>query len=263
MKIKLILAVGLLMVLNMTFIYGKEFDPVQDIADMNKLEKYLKTAEIFEVEIDKYEGRTAPWGVVLNDGEIYRQAIFKYVNRPRPTHLPDSYHYEIAAYKVSKLMEYPVVPPVVEREIKETLGSLHLFLEGCFSLGQQQRRGIEPTDSQEFSDALSELAVFENLVFCERDSEDIYIQESDWKVWHVDFSEAFAPIAELNSEAAITRCSKEFFHNLQRLEASEIKKVLQPHLNDEEIDALLKRTDLVIDKIKQLIEEKGEDAVLF
>ena len=263
MKIKLILAVGLLIILNTTFICGKEFHPVQEIADMNKLEIFLKTAEIYEVEIDKYEGRTAPWGVVLNDGGINRQAIFKYINRPRPTLLPDSYHYEIAAYEVSKLLEYIVVPPVVEREVKETLGSLHLFLEGCFSLSHQQRRGTKPTDSQKFSDDLSEIAVFENLVFCERNSEDIYIQESNWKIWRVDFSEAFAPFTELNSETNITRCSKELFQNLQKLEASEIKKVLEPHLNDEEIDALLKRIDLIIDKIKLLIEEKGEDTVLF
>ncbi len=263
MKIKLILVAGFLMALNMTLIFGKSFFLNQDSIDMNKLEHYLKTAEIFEVEIDKYEGRTAPWGVVLHDGETYRQAIFKYVNRPRPTLLPDSYHYEIAAYEMSKLLEYPVVPPVVEREIKETLGSLHLFLLGCFTLNHQQREGIVPPDSKKFSDALSELAVFENVVFCERIPEDIYIQESDWKIWRVDFSEAFAPVAELLSEDKITRCSKELFLNLQRFKENEMKTVLQPHLNDEEIDALFKRKDLILDKIKKLIQEKGEEAVLF
>ena len=263
MKIRSIFTVGLLMVLNMTILCGKELNVSQDIVKMNELEEYLKTAEIMEVEIDKFEGRTAPWGVVLNDGVISRQAIFKYVDRPRPTLLPDSYHYEIAAYKMSKLLEYPVVPTVVEREIDNTLGSLHLFLEGCFTLSQQQRKGTKPPDSQNFSDALSEIAVFENLVFCERNPEDIFIHEGDWKSWRVDFSEAFAPFAELISEDAITRCSKELFHNLQRLEASEIKRVLQSHLNDEEIDALLQRKILVIDKIKLLIGEKGEDTVLF
>jgi hypothetical protein len=227
------------------------------------LEEYLKTAEIIEVEIDKFDGRTAPWGITLNDGDISRQAIFKYVNRPRPALLPDSYHYEIAAYKMSKLLKYPAVPTVVEREIDETMGSLHLFLEGCFSLSYQQRNKLEPIDSQNFSDALSDLAVFENLVFCERDPEDVYIQESDWRIWRVDYSEAFAPFAELPYEETITRCSKELFQNLQRLEASEVKKVLEPHLSDEEIQALLQRKELVLDKIKQLAQEKDTDAVLF
>lgn len=263
MKINLISIVGLLMVLNTTVFPGNEFISRQDILSLDKLEEFLKTAEITEVEIDNIEGRTAPWGVMLSDGKICRRAMFKYADRSRPTLLPDSYHYEIAAYELSKLMEYSLIPPVVEREIKDTLGSLQLFLEGCFSLSQQQRGELEPADLQKFSDELSELAVFENLVFCERDSEDIFIQESDWKIWRVDFSEAFAPFVELNSEAAITRCSKELFLNLQRLEASEMKTVLDSHLNDEEMDALLQRKDLVIDKIKQLIMEKGEDAVLF
>jgi hypothetical protein len=263
MKSKLILTFGLFMVLNMAILCGREIRVDQDIAEMDELEEYLKTAEVMEVEIDRFEGRTAPWGVTLSDGKISRQAIFKYVNRPRPALLPDSYHYEIAAYEVSKLLKYPVVPTVVEREIDDTPGSLHLFLEGCFSLDQKQRQGIEPLDSQIFSDALSELAVFENLVYCERNPEDIYIQENDWKIWRVDYSEAFAPFAELNSEVEITRCSKELFHNLMRLEASDVKKALETHLSDEEIDAFLQRKERLIDKIKQLIQQKEESAVLF
>lgn len=255
--------VGFFMCLNITLVCGKSRNPGQDIADMKELEKYLRTAEITEVEIDEIEGRTAPWGVMLNDGEISRQGIFKYIDRPRPTLLPDSYHYEIAAYKVSKLLKYPVVPPVVEREVRGTMGSLQLLLVECFSLSRQERRGLQPIEPQKFSDSLSELAVFESLIFCERESEDVYIQESDWKVCRVDFSEAFAPEVTLLTGIQITKCSKTLFHNLQRLEASDIKVALQSLLNDEEVDALLKRKDLIIDKINSLIQEKGEDAILF
>lgn len=263
MKTKLSLILGLFMALNITFICGEDLDTDQDIADMTKLEKYLETAEILEVEIDSIEGRTAPWVVMLTDGETTKQALFKYVNRTRPALLPDSYHYEIAAYKLSKLLHYPAVPPVVEREIEETFGSLQLFLEGCFSLSQQRKKEIEPADVKKFSDDLSEIAVFENLLFCERDPEDVFIRESDWKVWHVDFSEAFSPFAELVSENDITRCSKTLFLNLQKMDRTEISSLLQSHLNEEEIDALLKRRDLILDKINLLIKEKGEEAVLF
>lgn len=263
MKNKTALFVGLLIVVNMAIIRGKDSNPDQDILEMTELEEYLKTAEIEDIEIDKFVGRTAPWGVVLNNGKITRRALFKYVNRQRPALLPDSYHYEIAAYELSKLVKYFVVPPVVEREIKETPGSLYLFLEGCFTLDQQQRRGVEPEDIQKFSDALSELAVFENLVLCKRVSEDIYIQEKDWKIWRVDFSEAFAPFEELDQENEFTRCSKTLFDNLQGSDETEIRAKLQPHLNEEEILALLKRKDLIIDKIKLLIKEKGENHVLF
>jgi hypothetical protein len=42
-----------------------------------------------------------------------------------------------------------------------------------------------------------------------------------------------------------------------------IEGQLQKHLNEEELDTLFKRKDLIIDKITLLIEAKGEDAVLF
>lgn len=254
---------GLLMFLDITFICANDLSFDQDIVSRESLEKYLRTADVLEVEFDSIEGRTAPWGVILYDGEVTRRALFKYVDRRRPTLLPDSYHYEIAAYEMSKLLGYSVVPPVVEREIKETMGSLHLFLEGCFSLSQQQKREIKPPDPQNFSDALSELAVFENLTFCERNAEDIYFQEKDWKIWRVDFSEAFAPLGELDPGNGFERCSKALFLNLQKVEQDELKTVLQPHLNDEEIGALFNRKDMIIKKIKLLIGEKGEDAVLF
>jgi hypothetical protein len=79
----------------------------------------------------------------------------------------------------------------------------------------------------------------------------------------VDFSEAFDSLAELSSENEITKCSKALFHNLQRLDERDIKTVLQSHCNEEEIDALLKRRDLIIERLTQLIDEKGEEAVLF
>lgn len=263
MKIKLFLFAWLLIALNMAFVCGKDSNTNEDIADMIEMEKYLKTAEILEVEIDSFDGRTAPWGVILDDGKTSRQALFKYVNRPRPTYLPDSFHYEIAAYKLSKLLEYPLIPPVVERVINDTPGSLQLLLEGCFSLQKQQREGLKPVDPQKFLDALSELVVFENLVFCERNTEDVFIQESDGKIWRVDFSEAFDSIVELSSKNEITKCSKTLFHNLQKLDDRDVKTVLEPHCNEEEIDALAKRKDLIIERITLLVKEKGEEAVLF
>lgn len=263
MKIRLFVVALLFVCVSMPMDGNISLKVTQDTTDLKTLENFLKTAKIVKIETDKYKGRTAPWGVTLDDGATKRQAIFKYVHRPRPTLLPDSYHCEIAAYKVSSLLDFPIVPPVVEREIKGIQGSLQLIVEGCFPMSQQERRGLQPPEPQKFSDALEELFVFESLVNCDRELEDIYIHESDWRVCRVDFSEAFAPEAELFALGKITRCSKTLYNNLLKLDTNEIKSCLQSHLNEEEIEALLKRRELIIDKINSLIQEKGEDAVLF
>jgi hypothetical protein len=42
-----------------------------------------------------------------------------------------------------------------------------------------------------------------------------------------------------------------------------VKSKLSPYLSAQEIGALLVRQSLIIEKLKLLIKEKGEDAVLF
>ncbi|MCK4556838.1 MAG: hypothetical protein KAU47_04925, partial [Candidatus Aminicenantes bacterium] len=81
--------------------------------------------------------------------------------------------------------------------------------------------------------------------------------------WRVDFSEAFEPSPELIEGCKITLCSRKLYQNLQQIEDKKIKSKLKKYLNEDEIEALLKRKKLIIETLQKLIEEKGEAAVLF
>ncbi|MFQ6081834.1 MAG: hypothetical protein ACE5WD_00560 [Candidatus Aminicenantia bacterium] len=228
------------------------------------LENYLRTAKIVSVEIDPRGGRMAAWVIKLDDGKIARRGYFKYINRRRPSFLPDSYKYEIAAYELDKLLDLNRVPPVVEREIKGIKGSLQLFIGGCITENDRKRRNIEPPDPKGFENTLEDINIFENLTYNERiDTDDILIHKEDWKVWRVDFSGAFSPFSELIPGCEITRCSKKLYQNFLKLDSKIVRAKLKPYLNDEEIEALLERKNIIIEKIQQLIEEKGEESVLF
>lgn len=222
------------------------------------IENYLRTANIVSVAIDPKGGRTEPWRVNLDDGKIARQAIFKHLNRPRPTLLADSYKYEIAAYELDKLLDLNMVPPVVEREIKDIKGSLQLYLEDCITESYRKRKNIEPPDPEAFEKALEVVNIFENITYNPRDTRDILINKDDWKVCRVDFSQAFSPISELFPGCKINYCSEKLYQNLLELESNVVKIKLKPYLNDEEIRALLERKDIIIKKVKQLISAEEE-----
>jgi len=152
----------------------------------------------------------------------------------------------------------------VEREIQGLKGSLQLLIEGCINESVRKRRNIEPPEPKSFQNALEEINVFVNLVYNERiDTDDILIHREDWKVWRVDFSEAFSPSPELIPGCEITRCSKKLYQNLLKLDNVVVKAKLKPYLNDQEIEALLTRKNIIVEHIKQLIKEKGEKSVLF
>ncbi len=243
------------------------FEPSQNTTgeeSREDVEFYLKNAAVVKVIKEAVPGRTAAWKINLDDGEIKKQAMFKVVDDTRPALLPDSYKYELAAYALDKLLDLNKIPPMIEREIEGTRGSLQIRVENCFGLDEKQRKNIRPPDSQAFANALEEINVFENLVYNERkELDDILIQEKSWDVFRVDFSEAFAPYSNLIPEQKITHCSKTLFQNLQDLSDDMIKTGLESYLNDEEMSALLTRKTLIIKTLKTLIAEKGEAAVLY
>jgi hypothetical protein len=254
------------------FFFGTWFNSesqaaTQENAKQKEMENYLRTAKV--VSKSRAGGRGVNWILSLDDGKTARQGFFKTINRPRPTNIPDSYKYGIAAYELDKLLDLNLVPPVVEREMDGQKGSLQLFIGGTLKEGERRLRKIEPPDPKRFKNTLENLSVFENLIYSraycgERDLDDILIMDKeDWKVWRVDFSEAFDVSPELIPGCEITCCSKKLFQRLIGLDDNVIKAKLKHYINDKEMSMLLTRKKLIVKKIKQLIAEKGEKAVLF
>lgn len=237
---------------------------VEEESQMRSLENFLRKAAVIAVEPDIIGGRTAPWIVTLVEGTVKRRAIFKYIDSPRPSLVPSSYKYELAAYELTKLLGIEIVPPVIEREVNGRIGSLQVFLENCRNLKDTERKKLEPPDPQALADAIEEVRVFENLTYDEcQNKSDMLIHMDTWKICRVDFADAFSSSPELIPDCDIVRCSRRLYQGLLQLSEETVKSSLAPYLNPDEINALIARKNLIVGKIKALIEAKGEDAVLF
>jgi len=227
-------------------------------------EKFLLTAEVVSIEKHLEIGRTNFWKVLLNDGKKELKAIFKYVNRSRPSLFSDSYKYEIAAYKVNKILGINLVPPVVERKINGQTGSLQIMIENVLTERNRKIQNIEPEKPDVFKNDIDTIKIFEILVNDQcNDSEDILIQKDDWKVWRVDFSEAFSPSSDILLKCKIERCPKILYTRLLELDENELIMLLDSYLNEKEIHALLERKQLIVKTIDELIKQNGENQVLF
>ncbi|MFZ2054426.1 MAG: hypothetical protein WAU81_09530 [Candidatus Aminicenantales bacterium] len=227
------------------------------------LETALRECQV--ASISKGEsGRTSPWVITFAAGCAIQRALFRYVDRPRPQPMADSYKYDIAAYELTKLLRVELIPPVVEREIDARQGTLQIFLENCIRERDRRRKKLEPPDAKAFGNALEELKVFANLVYDDcLNTDDLYVHMEDWRICRVDFSEAFAPMQELLPGCKLTVCSRKLYEGLLKLDEKTVESALGRYLSDEEIGALLIRKKLILEKINALIAEKGEDNVLF
>jgi hypothetical protein len=230
----------------------------------SEIEKFLKAAPVVTIKKASLPGRTEPWKVTLEEGGVTRQAVFKYINRPRPDLLPDSWRYELAAYILSRYLRLSYVPPVVEREIEKMQGSLQLFIEGALPEAERKRQKIQPADPKVFDQAMAELRVFENLVFdsCHND-EDTLIQKETWKIYRVDFGQAFEPKKETLHDCEMQKCSRRLYMKLQAWDDTQIASLLAPYLNRDEVQALNARAGLIAWTLKTQIQSQGESAVLF
>jgi hypothetical protein len=229
-----------------------------------EIEKYLRTSTpLFVIPAG---GRTEPWKVRMDFRGIKRWAQFKYMDRARPSPIPDSYRYELAAYELNKYLDLGLVPPVVERTINNYTGSLQIFVEDAFPETTRKTQGIKLSDPKAFDQVMTDLRVFINLVSdsCgdERDR-DILIQRRTEKISAVSFSRAFAPNDDTIPGCEIERCSRSLYGKLLTWDQPKVKTLLDPYLNGEEMRALHARVGAILSMIKKQIGTRGESAVLF
>jgi len=228
-----------------------------------EVEKFLNISTPLVV-VPGAAGRTEPWKVRLESNGITRWAQFKYINRPRPAPIPDSFNYEIAAYELDKYLGLGLVPPAVPRTIKDTLGSLQMFVENAIRESDRERENFLPGDPEAFGQVMADLKVFENLVYdsCENEK-DTLIQKDTGKIYRVDFSEAFAPENGTIPGCEILRCSRRLYQTLFNWDRDKVTTLLAPYLGEEEIWALHARQGSIVRMIQKQMETRGESAVLF
>jgi hypothetical protein len=228
-----------------------------------EIEEFLRVS-VPVVVVPAAAGRTDPWKVRLELNGVTRWAQFKYINRPRPEAIPDSFNYELAAYELNKFLGLDFVPPAVPRTIKDTLGSLQVFLENVIRESDRKRENLMPGDPEAFARAMADLKVFENLVYngCGNEK-DTLIEKETGKVWRVDFSEAFAPEKETIPGCEILRCSRKLYQSLVDWDEAKATALLGNYLNEQELRSLYARRALIVQIIQEQIEIRGENEVLY
>ncbi|UCE41693.1 MAG: hypothetical protein JSV17_01495 [Candidatus Aminicenantes bacterium] len=248
----------------------------EEISQREKIEELLKTADIIKAE-EIGEGVTKPWQLFLRKGEEEVSGCWKSPQGIQKGHL-EGWQYEIAAYQMDKLLGLNMIPPTVEREFEGKKGSLQMWIVVEFSLLEIMEQGIPLPDKNPEATVFNRgkylARAFDSLIANEDRTQQNVLYNKDWRVILIDHSRSFRSKKKYQKrllygkngskeKQLFRQLPRSFVEKIKALDFDTIKSSVGPYLTDEEITAVLARKKLLLDEIEEMIEEMGQDKVLY
>jgi hypothetical protein len=238
-----------------------------------EMRQFLLSAEIIKGR-QTSTGVTRPYRLTLSDGKLTHDAgfqsidIFKSSERfddgTTEINFRDSYHFNIAAYELAKLVGlHHMMPVTVERKWKGKKGSLTWWIDAQMSERERHEKKIGVPDIGAWNKQMHCLRVFSQLVYDkDRNLTNVLIGQN-WEIYMIDFSRAFRLHKNLLHPEDLVACSRPLLEKMRQLNQTELERKLKPHLGKNEIKALLARRDEIVARFDELIAQKGENEVLY
>ena len=241
--------------------------------DDDRKAEFLRTATVFAA-VPAGSGVTDSWRLTLRDSELTHDAHFQSVDERAPKKevagrvemgFVDSYRYNIAAYRLARLLGLDdVVPVSVERRWRSRTGAMTWWVDDVM-MDENGRieRGLRPPDGESWSRQVDRVKLFSQLVHdTDRNQSNVLITRS-WRVWTIDFTRAFRPWPALRSTEGLVRCDREVYKELRAMTFEELEAATGDVLEPREIEGVLARRDLLVAHYEKLLSERGEAAVLY
>jgi hypothetical protein len=264
----------LILIIVFSTVYA-QFTP-EEIAQRQEIEEFLLTAEIVRAK-DIGEGITKPKRLYLKKGEVEMSGCWKDVKGEYLGNI-EGWQYEIAAYRLDKLLNLNMIPPTVEREFEGKRGSFQFWITTPYSLLQIMQEKIPmPTTgpaAERISRAKYLTRAFDSLIAnADRTQQNIRYTE-DWRTILIDHSQSFRSEKKytknlvfgkkgIKEQQLFRRLPRTFVENVRALDSEKIKNAVDPYLTDKEIKAVIARKELLLKEIADMIKEQGEDKVLY
>jgi len=239
---------------------------------LDAVEDFLLTADVVSVKRAP-EGTTAPQKVLLEKNGIRMYACFRYVSvNQREIRLQsgalkfnfrDDAIFEIAAYRLARLMGYPNVPPTVVRRIQGRQGTLQAWVPDCITEGARIKQNKQARNVWRWAMEVQAMQLFDALIYNEDRNLGNVLIDPDWDIWMIDHTRAFRVYDEPANLDQVRSVEKGVWLRLTTVPDQEIEDALAPYLGGGQIKTLLQRRAHIVEHLAGLIQEKGESRVLY
>ena len=235
-------------------------------------ENFLKLAKIISVEQIGH-GVTKPQKVKLELNGAQHSGQIQTVDKDLPDFYPksgppvpmrDSWRFNVAAYKVDRLLNLKMVPATVQRAFNGKPSAFTWWVDDVmFEEAERIKKDLTPPEPENFARQRALGDVFDELIInIDRNLANLLITNS-WNVVLIDHSRSFTAYHGIRNEEKLTRCSLGLMASMKALTGDHVKSSVGALLTDAEIRALMARRDLIVGSFEQAAKTKGAERVFF
>lgn len=225
----------------------------------SEIEAFLGTAPVVRIE-DIPIGITKPRRAYFEDGAMVGSMAWKVLRRiPGKRGYEESHKAEIAAYRLSRQLGMHMVPPVVERRLKGETGAAVMWIE---NVRRWDVHNPPKTAMRNWSRQVSRMKLFDQLIANIDRNQGNLLHDGDGHLFLIDHSRAFTARTVIKGIEGPSQVDRVLWSRIEALTRDDLKVALGDVLTSIQIDAILKRRDLMRRQIDELVRTRG-DAIAF
>jgi len=237
-----------------------------------EMEDFLKTAKIGKSTSAK-KGITNTTRVTMSDGRITHDAHVQCIDeskhefktdRGTELNFKDTYRFNIAAYRLSRMLGIENLPVTVERKVGGKTCAVDWWIDDVMmDEATRKQKKIEAPNPNAWNEQIYVMRVFDQLIYnVDRNLTNLLIL-NNWDLVMIDHSRSFRLQHTLENPKNLGRIDRTLLANLRALDKATVQKNLMPYCSKSEVESVMARRDVIVKFFEDQIKEKGEPAVVY
>ncbi len=180
----------------------------------------------------------------------------------------DTYKYNIAGYRLDRLLGLNMMPVSVQRKIGGTTAAVTWWVDDVQMMElERHNKRLDAPDPEAWKRQMFMVRIFNELTYDSDANLGNLLIDKNWRLWIIDKTRAFRLMTNLRTAKTLEdpqlQCDRKVYAALKVLDQPLLEKQLMPFLTKPEIKAVLARRDRIVKIIDTHIASRGEANVLY